>query len=201
MQSILNKLGVLAHGEGATPRETVLVYGVGLVATAFILVQNLNSGAVSTTLEIIVLALVTLDVISGVVANATRSTNVWYRQRGFGAQFMFLVVHIVHLLVAVLVLDPGNWLFLGAVYLYMLIAGTVVLLIQSAELQRPAAYGLYVFGVIGAVYLLAPAPVLLWFAPVYFAKLIICFAVDHYGARAQSSPANETPQQQSLGHA
>jgi len=183
MAQVLDKIGVLTHGENAKQSELNLTYLVGTIAGIIVVAQSLSSGTIESLVQIVVLFLVAMDVVSGVIANSTRSTNTWYHQRAFHWQFLFLVVHIVHPLLAVLVLDPGNWLYLGGVYLYMLIAGSIVLRLASGDWQRPVAVALFVLGVIISVYWLNPAPAMAWFAPLYFAKLIICFSVDYYGVR------------------
>lgn len=181
----MQQINRLLHGDNPDPREMALTYALGTVSTIFIIAFSLNAGTELSVLQIVVLAVLALDIVGGVIANSTRSTNTWYRERSLGAQFLFLAVHAFHPLVAVLVLDPGNWLYFGFVYLYMLATASVVLMLARTDYQRPVAYGLYIVGLILALYLLNPAPAIVWLAPVYFTKLIVCFAVDHYGAVAK----------------
>jgi len=200
MSGILHQLSALVHGETPRPLETALTYLVGVLVAAFIVAQSLASGAIIGVLESVVLFIVVMDVMSGVIANTTRSTSSFYRQRPIALQVGFLIVHAVHLLAIVLVLDPGNWAYFGGVYLYMLAAGTIVLL-TPGELQRPLAFTLYGVGVVGVAYLLAPGAALAWVAPLYFAKLIVGFAVDHYGVRKAESAVVGEPRKQGVSHA
>lgn len=182
----LNQLDVLVHGESPRPMEMLILYATGVIGGLFLVVQAQSTASSLTIPQMIVLFILALDVIGGVIANITRSTSTWYHQRPLHTRMLFLLMHFVHPMVAVMVLDPGNWFFFWRVYLYMLLAGGMVLLIRNTETQRPVALALYVIGLMLAIYLLQPADMLRWFAPVYFAKLIICFAVDHYEIRTST---------------
>lgn len=179
MSAWLKRIEAPVHGDNPQPFEMAIIYTVGVLAAVFVVGYGLATGIALSLGQMIVLFLVTLDVTSGAVANATHSTNSWYRQRGLWLRLLFVTVHFVHPLLAVLFLDPGNWTFFWATYLYMLAATSLLLLMPRTRSQRPVAFALFVLGVVGATYLLSTPVLLQWFAPAYFAKLILGFAVDH----------------------
>lgn len=195
MSNVLRRLPVLLHGEHPAPLNVALVYIVGLLAAFFIVSQSLTAVALSP-FQVVVLFILALDICGGVVANSTPATNRWYHERPLMIRLVFVLVHAVHPLVAVLVLDPGNWLFFGALYAYMLLTTTILLLLpflpRVTISQRPLAFAFFALGVVGASYVLDPVVTLQWFAPAYFAKLIIGFAVDYTGAHARRTNATES---------
>lgn len=182
MSNWLRNLETPVHGANPRPRGMALTYIVGVLAGIFVVWQGQRLHSLSPV-QIVVLFVVALDVVSGIVANATRSTNVWYRQRPLWGRLLFVAVHFVHPLLAVLFVDAGNWTFFWAVYLYMLATTSILLTMPPTESQRPLAFAFYAVGVIGVIYLAPVAPILHWFAPTFFAKLILAFSVDHYNTQ------------------
>lgn len=201
MSTLLHRIPVLLHGERPALLDVLLVYAVGVSVGGLIVAQSTADGAPLPMIEAVVLFVLALDVTGGVIANSTQATNRWYQGRPLQIRLLFVAVHFAHPLVAVVVFDPGNWTFFAAVYLYMLLAASVVLLLPPSVSQRPVAFALYVIGVTGAVYLLEPVTALLWFVPAYFAKLIVCFAVDHYGTRQHATTAAHPARVERPGHA
>lgn len=189
MNKTLATMSALIHGDRPTPLTTALLYATGTIAAIFLLVVNTTGGQTLTVLQGVVLFVLALDMNSGIVANFTRSTNGWYWRRGVGLRVVFVLVHVIHPLLAVLVLAPGQWGFFWATWLYMLLATGVLLLAPVSGIRKPLAAAFFAIGVVVAPYLLAPPMVLAWFVPVYFAKLILGFATDHYG----SAPRAATP--------
>lgn len=184
MSAWMKRLEAPVHGDNPSRFEMVLTYAVGVLAAIFVVGYGLAQGIALSLWQMVVLFVVTLDVASGAVANATHSTNTWYRRRALWVRLLFVVVHFVHALLVVLLLDAGNWVFFWAVYGYMLISTLVLLLMPPTQAQRTLAFAFFVVGVMGATYLLSTPVLLQWFAPVYFAKLILGFAVDHYATQA-----------------
>jgi hypothetical protein len=183
MSNWLHNLEAPVHGANPRPREMALTYLVGVLAGIFVVWQGMGQSVALSPVQIVVLFVVALDVVSGIVANATRSTNVWYRQRPLWGRLLFVAVHFAHPLLAVLFLDAGNWTFFWAVYLYTLATTSILLTMPQSESQRPLAFAFYAVGVIGVIYLVPAAPTLHWFAPAFFAKLILAFGVDHYNTQ------------------
>lgn len=182
MVKLLRRAPVLLHGEHPSVFEIALVYGVGTAGALLIVVQNRTLTAFQT----LILFILALDVLGGVIANSTHSTNQWYHERPVQIRLLFVIVHFVHPLLAVLVIDPGHWAFFACTYLVMLVATFIVLLMPQAYPQRPTAFAFFLAGVLAVSYFAQPIAPLVWFAPAYLAKLIVCFSVDHYGTRSQA---------------
>jgi hypothetical protein len=195
----MKRLEAPVHGDNPQPFEMALTYAVGVLAGVFLVAYELAAGIALSFWQIGVLFLVTLDVVSGIIANATQSTNAWYRRRALWVRLLFVVVHFVHPLLAMIFLDPGNWTFFWGIYLYMLATTFTLLFMPSAQAQRPLAFAFFAVGVFGAIYLLPTGVLLQWFAPAYFAKLILAFAVDHYDTQQESG--TETSRTEAVRHA
>ena len=187
----MKRMEAPVHGDNPQPFEMVLTYAVGVLAGVFLVGYGLATGIALSFWQMGVLFLVALDVVSGIVANATQSTNAWYRRRALWVRLLFIVVHFMHPLLAMIFVDPGNWTFFWGVYLYMIATTLTLLFMPSAQAQRPLAFAFFAVGVFGAIYLLPTSVLLQWFAPAYFAKLILAFAVDHYDTRAETQEVSQ----------
>jgi len=138
--------------------------------------------------QYIIAGIVAIDMLGGVLTNATSSAKRWYHRKGegFKQHFTFVVIHILQPFVVMAAFDWGNWLFVGGAYAYVLIA-SVIILKTTLYLQRPVALGLLFGGIILGLYGL-PLPVHFeWFLPVYYIKLL----VSHLLLEEPYRPANE----------
>lgn len=132
-----------------------------------------------------VLALLAADLGGGVIATLTRSTNTWYRTQPRSVSYLFLVAHAEQPLIAARAAAPKAHRWWIARYLYALGSGSLVLSLARSRVQRPVAVLLAVAGIVADRRSAPPHPALRWFTPLYFVKLIACFAVDHYGVAAR----------------
>ena len=161
-------------GPGATTAElcwqVVAAFAGAVAVPAYSLMAGLNW----STLQLAVSCLLAMDLVGGMVTNATASGQRWYHRSGQGAtqHLAFAAIHIVQLLLAGWFFRSGDWIFVGVFYAYLMFAVTVVCL-SPLYLQRPIA----MMFVVGAVFLnqfaFPSAPGMEWFVPVYFVKLLI----------------------------
>ena len=161
-------------GPGATRAELWLELGSALVAgvalVAYALVQDLGwSGW-----QLLVAGLLALDLMGGVVTNATTAAKRWYHREGQGLpqHIGFVAVHVVHLFLVAWLFRGMDWTFLLVMYGYLLVASFVILRVPL-YLQRPVAL-LWLCGVVAINhYVFAPVAGLEWFLPVFFLKLLV----------------------------
>lgn len=174
------KLNMLFHGENPTRADYLITYGVALLGAAFAV---LLGGSGWRLIQQIVVFVVAADVLGGVVANATRSTNTWYHQQPRWVGAVFILLHIIQPVVLVLVVDLNNWQYAIGLYVYMVISAFIVEALPGKDIQLPAAFGLTGIGIVIFTGIITTIPLLGWFAPAYLIKLVTAHAVDHYGVQ------------------
>jgi len=161
-------------GPGATPAELILqlMPSVGAAITAPLYASTLSIDWSPWQLGLI--AILGFDLVGGVLTNATATAKRWYHRPGPGwRQHMgFVGVHLVHIGLVALLLRGGDGLFFAGVASYLLLAAGLILA-SPLYLQRPVALGLYGLALLGDRYLFIPTPVLEWFLPLFFLKLLV----------------------------
>ncbi|MEU7072419.1 hypothetical protein AB0B30_31525 [Streptomyces narbonensis] len=168
-------------GPGKTRSETA-VEAAGLVACALLLVAGMRaSGAWSewSGPQCAVVALVGLDLVGGVLTNATNAAKRWYHRpdpRTRRSRLLFVSAHVLHLLAVGLVVLSGDWSWvLGNAAL--LLAGAAVVEFTPLHLKRPVAMSALMAAVLVNLFWLEVPSVLGWFAPLFFLKLLVCHLV------------------------
>jgi hypothetical protein len=160
-------------GPGATRAELALILGSALIAAIAVAAFALWQDLAWTPIQLAAAALLALDLVGGVVANATTAAKRWYHRpgQGFRQRFAFVVLHVQPFLVAWLFWD-GDWTFGLVVYGFLLVA-TLLILRTPLYLQRPVAMALTIVGL--GIGLVAFPPVLgmAWFVPVFYLKLLV----------------------------
>jgi hypothetical protein len=162
-------------GPGATAAELLWQFGAAFAAAVAVPAYALAAGLNWSTLQLTVSGLIAMDLVGGVVTNATAAGQRWYHRSGQGPKqhLAFAAIHIVQLLLVGWFFRNGDWVFVGVFYAYLMLAVTVVCL-SPLYLQRPIA----MMSVVGAVFLNEVAfptvPGMAWFVPVFFVKLLIC---------------------------
>lgn len=161
-------------GPGATDAELWLMLITSFGAAAAQVAFALGSDVGWSAAQVIVAAVLALDLVGGGVTNATATAKRWYHRRGqgFRAHFGFIVIHAVQPLLVVLFFRTGDWSFFGVVYGYLLLAALVILACPL-YLQRPVALTLLLGAFVINAYVLTPTPGLEWLLPVFYTKLLI----------------------------
>lgn len=177
-------------GPGATGAELALQFvPTALITAAWITVAIVADWGWSAV-QLVVAAVVMLDMIGGVVTNATSAAKRWYHRpgQGSGAHLGFVAIHFVQPLAVMLLFDRWNWLFVGAAYGYLLLASLAILAVPL-YLRRPLAGVLVVIGFFLAFYALPVPPRFEWFLPVFFVKILS----SHLLREEPYRPASNTP--------
>lgn len=163
-------------GPGKTRAEQVVEVGGGLVGLALVAWLILHTGAHRqwSGLQNAVVAVAAVDLVGGVLTNATSSAKRWYhrvRPRASRARLVFVASHVVHLLALALVVPHGVvWAAVNGV---LLLAGAGLVEAVPLEVRRPTATATWVVAVTINLVLLPLPPALAWVVPFFFLKLLV----------------------------
>ncbi|GHB30235.1 hypothetical protein [Streptomyces chryseus] len=168
-------------GPGKSRSESV-VETLGLFGCALLLAAGLwTSGAAHdwSTGQLAVVAMVGLDLIGGVLTNATNAAKRWYHRADPGARrarLLFVAAHLIHLAAMGLFVLSGDlaWTLTNAA---LLLGGALVVEFAPMHLRRPVAMALLMAAALTNLFWLAVPAALAWFAPLFFLKLLVCHLV------------------------
>ncbi|MFE7098138.1 hypothetical protein [Streptomyces erythrochromogenes] len=168
-------------GPGKSRSENA-VETVGLVGCALLLAAGVwNSGAARdwSTGQLVVVALAGLDLIGGVLTNATNAAKRWYHRAdptARRARLLFVSAHLIHLAaMGLFVLDGDlDWTLGNAA---LLLGGAVAVEFAPVRLRRPVAMAVLMAAVLVNLFWLPVTTALAWFAPLFFLKLLVCHLV------------------------
>ncbi|MDX6763131.1 MULTISPECIES: hypothetical protein [Streptomyces] len=168
-------------GPGKSRSES-MVETVGLVGCALLLAAGVwSSGAARdwSTAQLVVVALAGLDLIGGVLTNATNAAKRWYHRADPAARrarLLFVSAHLVHLAaMGLFVLDGDlDWTLGNAA---LLLGGAAAVEFAPVHLRRPVAMAVLMAAVLVNLFWLPVATALAWFAPLFFLKLLVCHLV------------------------
>ncbi|AOY81094.1 hypothetical protein BJP36_15495 [Moorena producens JHB] len=161
-------------GPGATQAELLIQFVPSLVALVAAPTYALTLPIQWSPLQLGLIAVLGLDLVGGLLTNATSTAKGWYHrpEQGWQQHLGFVSVHVIHVLLVALLFRGGDWGFFIGVSSYLL--GASVLILRSPlYLQRPVALGLYGLGLLGDRYLFSPMPGLEWFLPLFFLKILV----------------------------
>ncbi|NJL92431.1 MAG: hypothetical protein HC915_01280 [Anaerolineae bacterium] len=160
-------------GPGATRAEVLLQFLPTLAITLVFLGAAILDGWGWSPLQLGVAGLLTLDLVGGVITNATSSAKRWYHRAGEGKRqhCLFVSIHIAQLTLLMAVFDPGNWTFVLGAYGYLLLAAWLIVR-APLYLQRPLAGLLLVISFFLSLAVLPVPPHFAWFLPVFYTKLL-----------------------------
>lgn len=160
-------------GPGATRSEVVLQFG-GALAAIVAVVLGWRLGEIPwDRFQVVVAALLAMDVVGGVITNATGAGKRWYHRDGqrIPQHLGFVLLHIAQPLIVFFVFESVRWTFVAGGFGFLLIAAVIVLF-SPLYLQRPVAGALIAAGIVLSFYVF-PAPAgLEWFLPLYYIKLL-----------------------------
>lgn len=160
-------------GPGATPAELVLQFLPSITIAAIWLAFAHAHGAAWSAMQAIVAALLAIDMIGGVITNATGASKRYVHRPGRGLvhHIGFVALHAVQPLALVALFDPGNLTF--AIGSFMLaFVGTGAVLCAPPYLRRPVAGASVAAGVVVGATLLSAPEHFAWFLPLYLVKLL-----------------------------
>lgn len=161
-------------GPGATPAELALQFSLPLGAAGAAVVYAACALGTWSTIQYILCALLSFDIVGGIITNATSSAKRWYHRagQGFSQHFGFVTLHLAHLTLV-------SWLFLNLDLMWIIVSGAYLLfagftiISVPLYLQRPVALSLYTGSLILVLYALVPPPGMEWFLPLFYLKLLV----------------------------
>ncbi|MEJ8646236.1 hypothetical protein WKI68_43330 [Streptomyces sp. MS1.HAVA.3] len=168
-------------GPGKSRSESV-VETLGLLGCALLLAAGLWTSGVArdmSTAQLVVVALAGLDLVGGVLTNATNAAKRWYHRaapEARRARLLFVSAHLIHLAAMGLVVLSGDvtWTLTNAA---LLLGGAVVVEFAPVHLRRPVAMAVLMAAVLVNLFWLPVPAAFAWFAPLFFLKLLVCHLV------------------------
>lgn len=178
-------------GPGATSAELALQFIPPLGAAIAVLGYGITLQPSWTTLMSAIAALLVLDLLGGIITNATSTAKRWYHRpgQGFKQHLSFIALHGIHVFVVAWLFRSRDIPFFLSVYAYLLISSTIILRCPL-YLQRPVAFLLYGLGVLLNSYLLTATVGLEWFLPLFLMKLLISHLLKEAPYRANTLKQN-----------
>ncbi len=133
----------LVHGESTTPGELALVYLTAVAFVSLVLISIQDRLAGLSALQFVILAMVSLDLAGGAVANLCQGTRTYWQSRNINLRLLFLAVHAIHG-IGIAYVFPEAAAAVAVAYIWMVVAGSVLIL--TSNTSAPIALALVVLG-------------------------------------------------------
>lgn len=168
-------------GPGATSSEEWLQLGGGLALASLlgILLYTMRDSLSWTGTQVFLVVFLALDLIGGIITNATSAAKRWYHragQDGIKAHLPFVAGHGLHLIAVAIVFREMDWAFFGVMYGYLMVA-SIIIIKTPLYLQRPMSLMLFCGGCLLGMYVFIPTIGLEWFIPFLYLKLLVSHLV------------------------
>ena len=181
-------------GPGATRAELAVQFVPTLAASATLVALAVVEGWGWTTIQLVVAAVLTIDLVGGVLTNATGAAKRWYHRAGQTARhhLSFVAVHIhPFILVGVFGLAgsvDGSMAWIEATIAYLfLVVGAAVVVATPLYLRRPVASLLTMIGMVSSLTWFPAPDVLSWMLPALYLKIFVCHLVREEPYRPEVS--------------
>ncbi len=124
--------------------------------------------------QYLIAGLITVDIVGGIITNATSSAKRWFHRegQGFKQHMGFISIHFVQLTMLSWAFLDFDVFWIASVGGYMMLASAVILL-TPLYLQRPIALIMYALAIVLITYQFTPLPDLVWFLPLFYIKLLL----------------------------
>jgi hypothetical protein len=164
-------------GPGKSRAESTVEILGGLLGVGALVAAAATDDAVKSwsAVQLGLAALLALDLVGGVLTNATNSAKRWYHRPGRGrvrARLLFVAAHVMHLAVVAFVLlpDGARWWW---THLALLAISTALIESVPVEVKRPTAMAALVFALaVGQT--VAPTEGVLSLVPaLFYLKLLV----------------------------
>ena len=160
------------HGKQASVVSLVLVYTTALFFGFFIstIIQPLDLAVWKSILLFIIVA----DIAGGAVANFTTSTRQYYRENK-QLQIPFLLMHIIHPLLLILLLPDFQLLFIF-MGVFTFISVSIIKLLGHRNYSKISVLILFIIGTSITLYISCSLDYIKIIPVLFFIKLIVGFA-------------------------
>lgn len=123
--------------------------------------------------QVALLAVVGVDLIGGVLTNATGAAKRWYHRPGSRrSRLTFIAGHTVYLTTIALLVLPPDWPWLGVNTIILLVAAFVIEAVPLT-IRRPVAAGWVLVAILLNLILVPLPAALVWFVPMFYLKLLV----------------------------
>ncbi|KOO15071.1 hypothetical protein AKJ18_08650 [Vibrio xuii] len=161
-------------GPGATKEEKNLQLYVPFAAGFVMVIYAYFAQLGWTGIQYLIAGLLTVDIVGGIITNATSTAKRWFHRegQGFKQHMSFILTHFVQL-------SLYSWAFLDFDIVWIAVIGGYMVLSCAAVmktslyLQRPVALTLYSLSLIIAIYWAQAPQGLEWFLPLFYLKLLV----------------------------
>lgn len=161
-------------GRETTRLDLLLILFGSIILT--ITTQKMSLGSDFSLSKKIVLALLTLDIGGGAIANFTEGTNKYYSEN-IKRKHLFIIIHILQPLILSWVFDK-DFLIILIQTVYVLISSFIVTSINQKKSQKIIAATMLLISVILTFSFTFSIPALQLILLIYSIKLILAFSVN-----------------------
>ena len=165
-------------GPGATTAELTISLIPSLAAGVAVILYAAIMSIGWTFIQYLLAFVLAVDIVGGVITNATSSAKRWYHRPGQGLKehLGFLLLHILHLFLFAWFFRGQDWTFFT--FFSVLLAGSaIIILTVPLYLERPIALLAYLIALTASFYFFTPTPGMEWFLPFFFLKLLVSHAL------------------------
>lgn len=161
-------------GPGATKAEKNIQLYLPFLAGLVMLTYAWSVDLGWSLSQFVVAGMLTVDIVGGIITNATSSAKRWFHREGegFKQHMSFIALHFTQLTLF-------SWAFLNMDLVWVLLVGgymmfaCALVLKMPLYLQRPVALSLYSVSIVLSLYGFQSAIGLEWFLPLLFLKLLV----------------------------
>lgn len=161
-------------GPGATKAEKNIQLYPPFLFAGGIVAFGLFSQLDWSVWQYVIIALLAVDMLGGVITNATSAAKRWYFREGegFKQHMIFVGLHLLQTAAFSWAFLDLNLMWIAGVY-GVLMVGSAIILKTPLYLQRPVAAALYIGTLFLSFYVFENPPYLEWFLPILFFKILV----------------------------
>ncbi|MCP4819697.1 MAG: hypothetical protein GY883_10950 [Shimia sp.] len=161
-------------GPGATKAEKAIQLYPPFLFAAGVVGVGLRAGFDWSVWQYVIIALLAVDMMGGVITNATSAAKRWYFRAGQGGKehLTFVAIHFAQIAIFSWAFQGFDVLWVAGVYGFLM-GASVIILKTPLYLQRPMAAALYVVAILLSLYVFQSPQHLEWFLPLLFFKILI----------------------------
>lgn len=164
-------------GPGATKAEKNIQLYLPFLFAAGVMAFGLIARLDWSVWQYLIIALLAVDMVGGVITNATSTAKRWFFREGegFRQHISFIATHLFQIVVFSWAFQGFDLFWVTGVYGFLMV-GSVITLKSPLYMQRPVAASLYVAALLLSLYVFGSPPYLEWFLPILYFKILVSHA-------------------------
>lgn len=161
-------------GPGATKTEKLVQLYLPLLFSGGVVATGLYVQSDWSIWQYVIIALLAVDMVGGVITNATSAAKRWFFREGEGfmEHMTFVAIHLIQIVAFSWAFQAFDILWIVGVYGFLM-GGSALILKTPLYMQRPIAATLYAVALLVSLYVFDNPPYLEWFLPILFFKILI----------------------------